>query len=376
MAYSVLLIGPFTHAAQQLMFQLGTVCAVTHTQTAKDGYEILEKTGSFSAVLLDLQVEDEDGFEVLETIKARYPIVEVIVLSPTKNSALAIEAMRLRAYAFELYSPELCVITRYLSQIADQFDLFKIAETVCRNNMVQEMDVRVDLSLEFLMKRRLDGFRLAKEELSVFFPITDTDESVDLLHKQLERADVSQRKTGRLLLVEDEEAVAGALRLLLGTKLKHHVTLASSKAEALQILDTDADFHIAILDIGLKDGWGTELIEPVLAKSPYTQIIMLTAFDDTVNIVNSFHLGASDYVPKPYDDYQLQQVVSKAAQRYVYKSFLPSTSWKPITATNETLEIRLKLLNELVTMREGKKKLILDRELDVFKISREQLNAI
>lgn len=55
---------------------------------------------------------------------------------------------------------------------------------------------------------------------------------------------------------------------------------------------------LALLDLGLPDGWGHELIPDLLAHSPALTIIVHTIFEDDSNLLRALGLGASGYLVK------------------------------------------------------------------------------
>lgn len=366
MENTVLLIGPFKNGAQQFLTEFNSDFEISHMLTAQEGLTFIDHELKYHCitVILDLYVEDQDGFDVLETIKSKYPIIEVITLSPDYRVDWAIETLRIGGYACETYTTSPAVITCYLSQIESQFDIFKTSEKVCRKKMIREMDVRLNLALEFLRHRRLEGTPFGKNELSVFFPIHNEALLEQTIHQKLCKLDTNPPTS--ILLVEDDYDLSNTLNAILAGLLNYQVTTVATLAKAKEVLVKGHAFDVAILDIGLPDGEGTQLIGPILSHSPTTEIIMLTAYDDIGHVTESFNLGATDYLPKPFDSYHLQQVVSKAAQRFIYKSFLPHSSWKPIEVNQSTVKLHLNLLEELIAMREHSKKPMHVQELGVF----------
>ena len=100
----------------------------------------------------------------------------------------------------------------------------------------------------------------------------------------------------RLLLVEDDDRVAGALHDV----LKRHgfsVQRAASVAQAIALLDDS--YQVVLLDLGLPDGDGFELCAAIRAVRD-VPIIMTTARADLRSRVHGLHLGADDYLVKPY----------------------------------------------------------------------------
>jgi len=62
-----------------------------------DALALLENKGTIDVVVLDVKMPGSDGFEVVEAIKKRYPLVEVIMLTGHATVPSAIAAMKLGA---------------------------------------------------------------------------------------------------------------------------------------------------------------------------------------------------------------------------------------------------------------------------------------
>jgi DNA-binding response OmpR family regulator len=100
----------------------------------------------------------------------------------------------------------------------------------------------------------------------------------------------------RLLLVEDDDRVAGALQDVL-QRHGFSVQRAASFTQAMALLDDT--FQVVLLDLGLPDGDGFELCTAIRAVRD-VPIIMTTARADLRSRVHGLHLGADDYLVKPY----------------------------------------------------------------------------
>lgn len=99
-----------------------------------------------------------------------------------------------------------------------------------------------------------------------------------------------------ILLVEDDAAIASGLMYALEKEgyLPFHckdVKTAFSAVNAKR-------FDLAILDMQLPDGYGTEVSDRL--KNCATPVIFLTIVDDENEIVRSFENGAADYITKPF----------------------------------------------------------------------------
>jgi DNA-binding response OmpR family regulator len=98
----------------------------------------------------------------------------------------------------------------------------------------------------------------------------------------------------RVLLVEDDAGVAGALAESLHAR-GHPVTSVGRGADALH-RHRDAD--LVLLDLGLPDLDGLDVLRKIRAVSP-VPVIVLTARGDERSIVRGLRLGADDYLTKP-----------------------------------------------------------------------------
>lgn len=79
--------------------------------------------------------------------------------------------------------------------------------------------------------------------------------------------------TGRsVLLVEDNEGIAGAYRLLLAAR-GWHVEHVRTRARALQALDRTG-FDVLLADLHLGDGSGIDVVQRAAGSSPGTQCLL------------------------------------------------------------------------------------------------------
>jgi two-component system, OmpR family, KDP operon response regulator KdpE len=101
----------------------------------------------------------------------------------------------------------------------------------------------------------------------------------------------------RVLVVEDDAAIRGALRRGLEER-GHAVLLAAAGMAGLeQVLADHPD--VVLLDLGLPDVSGLTLVSMIRAASA-VPIIVITAQDDDPTMVQALDSGADDYVVKPF----------------------------------------------------------------------------
>lgn len=103
----------------------------------------------------------------------------------------------------------------------------------------------------------------------------------------------------RLLLVEDDSALAQALALALSRR-GFTVAQATNGRTALQRAITES-FAIIVLDLTLPEMDGFEVLREIRAQGFATPIIVLTARGTVGDRVHGLRLGADDYLPKPFD---------------------------------------------------------------------------
>jgi two-component system response regulator PilR (NtrC family) len=115
-----------------------------------------------------------------------------------------------------------------------------------------------------------------------------------------------------ILVVDDERSMRELLEIML-RKQHHQATTAATLAEALTRIRTD-EFDLVISDLKLGSESGLSLLEAVKARSPDTQVVMITAFATTENAVQAMKMGAYDYVLKPFKLEELQLVAEKALE--------------------------------------------------------------
>lgn len=106
----------------------------------------------------------------------------------------------------------------------------------------------------------------------------------------------------RVLVVEDDPHIRRLVRAAL-QRAGHAVAEAASAREGLSLLDIEKPDAV-LLDLGLPDRDGIELIQIIRARSP-AGIIVISAREDTAEKVTALDLGADDYLTKPFDTDEL-----------------------------------------------------------------------
>lgn len=116
-----------------------------------------------------------------------------------------------------------------------------------------------------------------------------------------------------IFLLEDDEAIGIGLTYSLENE-GYNVTLAKSVKVAEKIID-EKEFSLYILDLTLPDGSGYDVCKRIKAKGDLP-VIFLTAYDDEVNVIMGFELGADDYISKPFRVKELMLRIKSVMRRY------------------------------------------------------------
>jgi two-component system, OmpR family, alkaline phosphatase synthesis response regulator PhoP len=105
-----------------------------------------------------------------------------------------------------------------------------------------------------------------------------------------------------VLLVEDEESIAGLLRSYL-TAQGFRIVWVRSGEEALAELDRHP-IRVVLLDLGLPGMDGFDVCRQIRYRSK-VPLVMVTARDEEIDRVAGLEIGADDYVSKPFSPREL-----------------------------------------------------------------------
>jgi two-component system, OmpR family, KDP operon response regulator KdpE len=101
----------------------------------------------------------------------------------------------------------------------------------------------------------------------------------------------------KVLVVDDEPPIRKLLRMGLSTQ-GYEILEAPNGKISLELLAQNPD--IVILDLGLPDMQGLELLRMMRARNEAVPIVVLSSRGDEVGKVQALDLGADDYITKPF----------------------------------------------------------------------------
>lgn len=120
------------------------------------------------------------------------------------------------------------------------------------------------------------------------------------------RIETSENRRHKVLIVDDEYVNRRVLESYLTTE--NLVTInASTGKEALMLLERHEDIDLVILDMMIPDLLGCEISSIIRQKKSLFElpILIMTANNNTENLVLAFEYGANDYLAKPFNQQEL-----------------------------------------------------------------------
>lgn len=115
-----------------------------------------------------------------------------------------------------------------------------------------------------------------------------------------------------ILIVEDELPISNLISVNL-TESGYHCHVANDGMTAADMIEQNR-YDLILLDIMLPKVSGYELMEYV--RPTGTPVIFITAKNDVVDRVKGLHLGADDYIVKPFEIVELLARVEAVLRRY------------------------------------------------------------
>jgi two-component system OmpR family response regulator len=118
----------------------------------------------------------------------------------------------------------------------------------------------------------------------------------------------------RILLVEDDKTIGAAVRAHVAGG-GHAVDWAQNLADARDHLAV-APYDLLLLDLGLPDGKGIDLLRELRRSGSAVAVVILSAQDQIAARIAALNEGADDYLTKPFDLSELTARIAAVARRY------------------------------------------------------------
>jgi DNA-binding NtrC family response regulator len=117
-------------------------------------------------------------------------------------------------------------------------------------------------------------------------------------------------QTGRVLVVDDHAQARRSMADVL-EQAGHQVQCLSSAVEAAKLLEHES-FDVVVTDLQMPGMNGLELIKHLAQRRHGVQVLMVTGHASIDSAVEAMRHGAFDYIQKPFDAEQLEQLVARA----------------------------------------------------------------
>jgi DNA-binding NtrC family response regulator len=151
-----------------------------------------------------------------------------------------------------------------------------------------------------------------------------------------------------VLIVDDEEMVATALRSFLQLETPYRVVTFTSPELALERLD-DEEAQVVIADFMMPGLDGISFLRQVRERRPFTTRILLTGYADKENAIRAINeAGLYYYLEKPWDNEHLKLIVRNGVERSSLFNELDARVSALESANQELRDIRTRLIRAFV----------------------------
>ena len=140
----------------------------------------------------------------------------------------------------------------------------------------------------------------------------------------------------RILVIEDDEILFDAIRtglVLEGFAVDAVETIADAREAAMTV-----DYDAVVLDIGLPDGTGLDLLSEWRRAGRAIPVLLLTARNSIRDRIEGLDSGADDYLGKPFDLDELAARLRAIARR-AKGNASPSLSWRDFALDSAAREL-------------------------------------
>jgi len=168
----------------------------------------------------------------------------------------------------------------------------------------------------------------------------------------------------RILVVEDEEAIAAFVRTALEQEGFAVQVVGEAESALLQIEREHPD--LVLLDLMLPGMSGLELCREMRGRELYIPIVMLTAKSDDVDKIIGLEVGADDYITKPFNARELVARI-RAVLRLAHKAGVKASrdrlqigqttidrAYRTVTIAGRHIELTPKEFDMLATLAWGR----------------------
>jgi DNA-binding response OmpR family regulator len=124
-------------------------------------------------------------------------------------------------------------------------------------------------------------------------------------------SDAVRQRAQRILIVDDDPDIHQLLRHILGQH-NYDLTSTGTATDAFSLLQSPPEFDLVLLDLGLPDMSGLDLLARLKAATLAPRVIVVTADNTSEAIIRALRQQAYDYVRKPFSPEEIDGVIERA----------------------------------------------------------------
>jgi len=117
----------------------------------------------------------------------------------------------------------------------------------------------------------------------------------------------------KILVVDDEDSVRYSFQRAFGSD--YHIVTAETGEEALSEIERNSP-GLVFLDVRMPRMSGLEVLRRIKERYPKLPVILMTGYSDTDTAIEAMKLGAFDYIPKPFENQEIRQLIEKGLEAY------------------------------------------------------------
>lgn len=161
-------------------------------------------------------------------------------------------------------------------------------------------------------------------------------------------------RQGKILVVDDNEDILFTLKMLLRPLAESITTCADPKE--INRLVSRTRYNVILLDMNFTDDAvsgkeGFYWMERIREISPETVIILITAYSDTEKAVRAIKAGATDFIPKPWQNEKLLATLSSALELSVSRSEVKALKEQKAVLTAVSTQPETTIIGESAAMK-------------------------
>ncbi len=144
---------------------------------------------------------------------------------------------------------------------------------------------------------------------------------------------LTQTKTMRVLVVDDERAVCNGVEKILSRR-GHSVEQACSVAEAVGLLERNRAFDMILADLMMPQAGGLDMVRIARERWPSVPVLIMTGYATIGSAIEATRAGAAGYLPKPFTPDELESAVERV--NIVMK---PRPAAKPVPRATDIIDV-------------------------------------